>query len=163
MSFPGLACREALRNSVRGGRILAHLFEQVERGIETGRIVLDGLEKNDKGELTGKLDPRMLTSLTRSVQSMSAAVEKALIATRLRTGPTEDATGTRVAMLLEGLSPEELAQVEVTGIVPGRVMRIGSPPPEDLEFVDPMKPKGFDEDEGERAEDPAAGAGFSNS
>lgn len=142
-----LALQQAMANTLKAGSLFGNIIDKVNRGVETGRILIEGLEENDKGELVGQLDARMFQALTKGAHTLAAAVNKIVETERLRTGAPEESLGIEVGLLLSKCDPAELMALAQDGKIPDRLVALGGRPAEGvLEFDENQKPEDFDED-----------------
>ncbi len=147
-----LACREALRNTIKAGEVFGKVLDKIHRGFETGRVMLKGLSINKDGEVEGEIDQNTLMSLCRGAQNLTAAVQKIMEAERMRTGNPEEAVGSQIGVLIDKCSPEEIRVIATTGKIPGRLLTLGSTPASSSVFEEGEGLEGF-EDAGDQ-EDP---------
>jgi len=121
----GVAIESALANATLAGQLLEKVMQQVLNGVNAGNIKLPAV-----------LDEKYLLALTRSAQSIAAAVEKVISARKLQGLKPEEPVGKEIASLLMHCTQEELAQIAQGGVLPRRLLGHASVVMPEREFED---------------------------
>jgi hypothetical protein len=145
----GMAARVSLSMAARTAKIVDMLALKILDLVETGKL-----------ELPETATPALINLLARTADIAASTVEKAVKISRLQAGEPEHVIGVNIGAALSSATPDELAYVLRTGLLPPRVMGLVGGLPENREGaidVQPDEPPPAEEDEDlEQEEGPVA-------
>lgn len=114
--------RQQMRMCINLGAVFSYFIDATMVAIEQGKM-----------ELPKAFDPKMLGSLTGSLDRLTAATERAIKIERGRAGEPDNNLGIQIGVLINTCTPEELSEIQVTGTLPKRLRSVAGGGDEDSE------------------------------
>lgn len=110
------ATRAALRSAFHAVRAAQLYGREVVKRLEDGQI-----------DLPEQIDARTISMLARAASISSSALERAIKVERIREGKPSEVVGLQIGMMLENASPDELEEIQRTGVPSPRMLGLQAP------------------------------------
>ncbi len=112
--------RQAMQTTLAMSAIMNHMTDGMLQAIDEGRMILPAY-----------ISPKVLASMTASLDKMTSAMERAIKIEKGRAGESEKGLGVQIAILLDNCSDVELSVFRSTGQLPPRLRMLSSEVPSD--------------------------------
>ncbi len=112
--------RQAMKTTLAMSAIMSHMTDGMLQAIEEGRMILPSY-----------ISPRVLASMTASLDKMTSAMERAIKIEKGRAGESEKGLSVQIAILLDHCTDVELAEFKLTKQLPARLRMLSSEVPSD--------------------------------